>query len=118
MGGFGPAGTSRQVRDRFAQLGGPGQLSVITMAAGTSVWCWGPVEGWFDVFLVVDDERKPLGIILDSSPVSHFSWYEVEDGEPEVRVAEWPSDAREFNVLTDRPGFNPNVPHAVRSLWW
>lgn len=115
MGGLGPPGTSRQIRDRLAELGSPDELSVISVAAGTSVWCWGPVEGWFDVLLVVDDDRKPLGIILDSSPVTHFSWYEEEDGEPEVKVSEWPSAAREFSVLTDDPGINPNVPQAVQS---
>lgn len=109
-GGFGPAGASRDFRQAFSEAPNRGEIALINTASGTSAWCMtGGYGGPFDVFLLVDRDRKPVGIVLDDSGITTYSWYEELDGEPEAQTSPWPEDAREFNILTDKRGFNPNV---------
>lgn len=119
-GGFGPSGASREIRDIAGELPDPQQLAVLTTNSGTSAWCLASAaDGFFDVFLVVDKDRNPVGAILDSSKITQFAWYDPVEDEP--YSSDWPIDAREFDAETDTEGVNPNVtttaPPAEEKVW-
>lgn len=74
-------------------------------AFGNSVWFWSAEgQGGYRVFLVVDEQRRPVGVILDTSGIANFYW---DDGD-ELNFGPWPSGQREFDPTRDRPGCPPD----------
>ncbi|MGD8201353.1 hypothetical protein ACQE98_11890 [Ornithinimicrobium sp. W1679] len=105
--GIGPPGAAKQFRSDEVRLGVPGRITTVDTASGTSYWfASGPSMGSYGIYVTVDRDRTPVGVILDSSGVSSYYWY----GRDDMEYAEWPLDAREFDVDRDLPGLNPNVP--------
>lgn len=106
--GFGPARASREIRQIEGKLPVTGGVARLTTESGTSVWFpSSEPDGYFDVFLAVDTDRTPVGIILDTSDITQFWWY--DDVLEEGFLTEWPADAREFDPEIDEGGTNPNV---------
>lgn len=66
---------------------------------GWSAWFWS-AHGGYDIFLAVDADRRPVGIILDSSVITRYYTYD-ENGYEVFQP--WPDDAREFDPRTDAP---------------
>lgn len=105
--GFGPPGAVKGFRSDEVTLGVPGRVTTSDTASGTSYWfASGPSMRSYGIYVAVDRDRTPVGIILDSSGVSSYHWY----GRDDVEYAGWPSDAREFDIDRDLPGLNPDVP--------
>lgn len=101
--GLGPAGASREIRQIAGELPVTEGMATLTTRSGQSVW----FPGGSEVFLAVDKDRTPVGIILDTSDITGFYWY--DDVLEEGFATEWPPDAREFNPEIDEEGSNPNV---------
>lgn len=118
-GGLGPAGASREARQVAGELPVATGLATLTTESGMSVWLPGSDRyGHFTVFLAVDKDRTPVGVILDTTDITQFSWYDyvLDEG----FTTDWPPDAREFDPETDIEGINPNValtPPPEKEVW-
>lgn len=105
--GVGPAGAAREFRSDDVPAGPAGRITIADTPSGNSYWfASGPSTGGYSIYLAVDSEHEPVGMILDSSGVAVYYWF----GRDDVQYTEWPHDAREFDVRTDTLGFNPNIP--------
>lgn len=113
--GLGPDGAAREFRSDDVPVGAPGRITTADTPAGTSYWfASGPSSGQYGIYLAVNAEREPVGVILDSSGVTGYYWYTGEDTE----YSDWPVDAREFDVSTDTELLNPNVPVEDQERDW
>lgn len=66
---------------------------------GSSAWFWS-ASGGYPVFLAVDADGQPVGLILDSSGITNYYYLDEDD---EVVSDPWPDDAREFDPERDEP---------------
>lgn len=82
---------------------------------GTSVWVWTHSGDPWRIFVAVDVQRRPVGLIFDTSYVSNYYWAELDPDDDEDDsiidvTSEWPEGAKEFDPMVDAPGLNPNRP--------
>ncbi|MGD8201345.1 hypothetical protein ACQE98_11850 [Ornithinimicrobium sp. W1679] len=66
---------------------------------GASAWFWS-ASGGYPIFLAVDADLRPVGLILDSSGITNYYYCNEDD---EAIYGPWPDDGREFDPERDEP---------------
>lgn len=70
---------------------------------GETAWLWN-AHGGYAIFQVVNAEFEPVGIILDTTGISDFYYFDKEE---DAVYIPWPEGAREFHPNRDEPGCPP-----------
>ncbi|AXH95514.1 hypothetical protein [Ornithinimicrobium avium] len=76
---------------------------------GSSAWFWS-ASGGYPIFLAIDANGQPVGLILDSSGITNYYYFDDED---EAVFEPWPEGAREFDPQRDEPP-DSDLPMS----WW
>jgi hypothetical protein len=66
---------------------------------GASAWLWS-ASGGYPIFLALDANFEPVGLILDSSGIASYYYFDEDD---EAVYEPWPEGAREFDPERDEP---------------
>ncbi|GAA4873433.1 hypothetical protein [Serinicoccus chungangensis] len=101
--GIGPAGASHLIHEeghRIYHGAAPGRLPIVEDERfGASAWFWS-ASGGYPIFLAVDADFQPVGLILDSSGIANYYYFDEDD---EALYEPWPDGAREFDPERDEP---------------
>lgn len=105
--GIGSPGASRLMREEPHRIIYADDRLVLVEdeQCGWSAWFWS-AEGrnGYSIFLAVDADLAPVGIILDSSGVADYYYF---DDDHEACPSPWPENAQEFDPARDKPGNPP-----------